>query len=178
MDFKQIEEEERKMQDKRSEILKLAKEICLLKKKTNDLEIKYVAKERELNVVKTAVIEKQTRLDVIKSQVAFLDKTSKQKTADEEKTIEETQERKKRLWGKYKDLVRIAEEEEMKMKKWVLDVKEKKNDKCNKKTNNCVLKAEVEAMREFLSFQKQKQFELMEIINANDIVCNNNILEQ
>lgn len=168
MDFTQIEEAERQWQDKQTEFLKLAKEICSFKKKTNDLEIDNVAKERELSNLKKAMIEKKTLFEVIKTQVAFMEETYRQKAEVEKKVVAETQLGKMRLWDKYKQLVKMADEEEVKVRlKYSGELKQSSEHKKKRKTADDILIAEIEVMRQFWAFQERKKNELLEIIGRN-----------
>lgn len=172
MDFAHIEEAERQWQDKQNEFLKLAKEICSFKKRTNDLEIENVAKERELNNTKQAMIEKKILLEVIKTQVALMEETCRQKVEEEKVVVAETQERKVRLWEKYKQLVNMADEEETKVRiKYSGKLKQGSCDyKKKREPVDDILMAEIEVMRQFLAFQERKKKELLEIIGRNETV--------
>lgn len=170
MDFRQIEEEERTIEQTQTEFLKLAKEICVMKKKTNDLDIVNVARERELKDVKKAVVEKQIELDVLKEQVTFLEDTVKHKKEEEKKVVEATQEGKRRLWGKYKAFVKLTDEEEANM--WRNKQKSKKSTHEPRWETRRDLVAEIEVMEEFLEFQERKKRELMEMIAESEEVHN------
>lgn len=175
MDFKRIEEEERILQQKQAEFLKLAKEICVLKKKTNDLDIEIAAKERELEHVKESVIDKQIELDLLKGQVAFLEEICKHKSEEEESVLAATQEAKKKLWGKYKALVKLAEDEAANMKECKRETEDSKREQPNEVTRNVTAAAELEAMREFLAFQDLKKAELQKIIADYDLEGRENV---
>lgn len=166
MDFKQIEEEERKLEQKQSEFLGLAKQICVVKNKTNSLDIENVAKERALLEIKQNVIEKQVDLEVLKRQVAYLEETYKGKAEQQKKIVEETQDGKRRLWGNYKAFSELADKEEEKLRKHIRDYATtgKSVVQNNEKSPSSVLSAEIEVMREFLKFQEKKMEELMKII--------------
>lgn len=170
MDIKQIEEEERKWQYKQVEFLKLAKEICILKKNTNELSIKNVAKERELNDMKKATIEKQTMYEVLKAQTAFMEGACKRMEEEKRKIVAENQEAKMRLWKKYKRFVEMVDEEEKKTRRGLGQLGGDLSD-CKKKTaNDVVIEAEIEVMREFVVFQEQKKKELLEFISKFETI--------
>lgn len=172
MDFTHIEEAERQWQEKQNEFLKLAKEICSFKKKTNDLEIENVANERELNNTKQAMIEKKILLEVIKTQVAFVEETCRQKVEEEQAVVAETQKRKVRLWEKYKQLVKMADEEEIKVRmKYAGKLKQSSYDyRKQREAADDILMAEIEVMKQFLAFQERKKKELLEIISRYETV--------
>lgn len=164
MDFKQIEEEERTIEQTQTVFLKLAKEICVMKKKTNDLDIANVASERELKDVMKAVVEKQVELDVLKEQVAFLEETCKLKKEEEKKVVEATQEGKRRLWDKYKRFVKFADEEEARMRR-----NKQSSSREQRQENTRDLVAEIEVMKEFLEFQERKKGQLTDIIAKSEV---------
>lgn len=163
MNVEEIEAEERNFEYKQNEFMTLAREICCLKRKTNELEIQHVAKERQMADLKIAVIKKQTEFDVLKTKVAFLDQKCKEKVKTEKAIVEKNQERKRKVWEKYKNLVIIADDAEKNMRKYAQQSK-KAIAKQNEKINEYLLTTEIEVLKDLLAFQERKKKELMEVI--------------
>lgn len=167
MDIEQIKKEERILEQKQSQLLFLAKEICTLKKNVNQLEIENVAQERQIKDLEIKVTGKRIELQVLQGQVTFLQEACQKKRDEEQRILEAMKESKRAVWGKYKALVNLANKEEAKVRSRI-GTEEKSTQKQEVTTPVDVLAAEIELMKEFLQFQEHQKSKILKFIAKNE----------